>query len=104
MQQPAESIWTTVVTVLEISFGLEILADGRHRRQLGEAFGRMLEEDLEGRVLPFCRSSETRRARRRASPHGSVGPAVRSRAATRRSPASSPPGEGPRRPAARGIL
>ena len=51
--QPSESIWTTAVTVFEIRFGLEILADGGRGRQLQDAFVRVLEEDFEGRVLPF---------------------------------------------------
>lgn len=51
--QPPESIWTTSITVFEVRFGLEILASGRRRRLLEEAFGKMLEEDFEGRVVPF---------------------------------------------------
>jgi len=51
--QPPESVWTTSVTVFEVRFGLEILASGRRRRLLEEAFGKMLEEDFEGRVVPF---------------------------------------------------
>jgi predicted nucleic acid-binding protein len=51
--QPAESIWTTSITVFEIRFGLEILASGRRRRLLEEAFGKTLEEDFEGRIVPF---------------------------------------------------
>jgi len=51
--QPPESIWTTSITVLEVRFGLEILASGRRRRALEEAFSKMLEEDFEGRVVPF---------------------------------------------------
>ena len=51
--QPPESIWTTSVTVFEIRFGLEILASGRRRRLLEDAFSRMLEEDFEGRIVPF---------------------------------------------------
>jgi toxin FitB len=51
--QPAESIWTTSVTVFEVRFGLELLATGRRRRRLEEAFAKALEEDFEGRVLPF---------------------------------------------------
>lgn len=51
--QPPESIWTTSVTVFEIRFGLELLASGRRRRLLEDAFNRMLEEDFEGRVVPF---------------------------------------------------
>ena len=55
--QPAESIWTTSITVYEIRFGLEILAMGRKRRTLEEAFAQMLAEDFEGRVVPFDESS-----------------------------------------------
>jgi predicted nucleic acid-binding protein len=52
-EQPSESVWTTAVTVFEVRFGLKILVDGRRRRQLEVAFGRMLADDLEGRVLAF---------------------------------------------------
>ena len=55
--QPPESIWTTAVTVFEIDFGLEILVDGRRRRQLEDAFDRLLEDDFEGRILPFERTA-----------------------------------------------
>jgi predicted nucleic acid-binding protein len=51
--QPAESIWTTSMTVFEIRFGLELLADGRRRKRLEDTFKRCLEEDFEGRVQPF---------------------------------------------------
>lgn len=50
---PAESVWTTSVTVFEIRLGLEILVEGRRRRDLEEAFAKALEEDFENRVLPF---------------------------------------------------
>lgn len=50
---PPESVWTTSVTVFEVRFGLEILAAGRRRRLLEEAFAQALEMDFEGRVLPF---------------------------------------------------
>ncbi|HJQ37842.1 MAG TPA: type II toxin-antitoxin system VapC family toxin [Thermoanaerobaculia bacterium] len=51
--QPAESIWTTSITVFEVRFGIELLAPGRRRRSLEEAFQTMLEEDFEGRIVPF---------------------------------------------------
>lgn len=51
--QPPESIWTTSITVFEVRFGLELLANGRRRRLLEEAFSKTLEEDFEGRVVPF---------------------------------------------------
>jgi predicted nucleic acid-binding protein len=50
---PPESVWTTSITVFEVRLGLEILEAGRRRRQLEEAFAKALEEDFEGRVLPF---------------------------------------------------
>ena len=51
--QPPESIWTTAITVFEIRFGLELLADRRWRQRLEGAFAKALEEDFEGRVLSF---------------------------------------------------
>ena len=51
--QPAESIWTTAITVFEVRMGLELLATGRRRRMLEDACAKMLEEDFEGRVLSF---------------------------------------------------
>ena len=51
--EPQESIWTTSITVFEVRFGLEILASGRRRRSLEEAFRKMLEEDFEGRIVSF---------------------------------------------------
>jgi predicted nucleic acid-binding protein len=56
-QQPPESIWITAVTVFEMHFGLELLTRGRRRRQLEEAFARALDEDFEGRILPFEQSA-----------------------------------------------
>lgn len=50
---PAESIWTTSVTVFEIWTGLELLEPGRRRHRLEEAFSQLLTEDLQGRVQPF---------------------------------------------------
>ncbi len=52
-RQSVESVWTTTITVFEIRFGIENLAGGRRRHQLEEFFNQALEEDLEGRVLPF---------------------------------------------------
>ena len=52
---PPESVWTTSVTVFEVRLGLEILATGRRRRRLEEAFSRAIEEDFENRVAVFDR-------------------------------------------------
>jgi predicted nucleic acid-binding protein len=51
--QPPESIWTTSITVFEIRFGLEILASGRRRRALEDAFNAVIEQDFEGRIVGF---------------------------------------------------
>jgi toxin FitB len=55
--QPSESIWMTAVTVFEVHFGLELLARGRRRRQPEDEFARALDEDFEGRILPFEQSA-----------------------------------------------
>ena len=51
--QPSESVWTTSVTVLEIRTGIELLSPSRRRQHLESTFDQLLEDDLEGRVLPF---------------------------------------------------
>ena len=51
--QPPESVWTTSITVFEARFGLALLPSGKRRRALDGAFERLLEEDLEQRVLAF---------------------------------------------------
>lgn len=55
--QPAESIWTTAVTVFEIRTGLELLESGRRRTQLEQAFDRLLSAELDGRVQSFDQSA-----------------------------------------------
>ncbi len=52
-RQPAESIWTTSITVFESRLGLALLPKGRRRQRLEASFDRLLEEDLENRVLAF---------------------------------------------------
>jgi predicted nucleic acid-binding protein len=52
-QQPAESIWTTSITVFEVRTGLELLDPGQRRRDLERAFALLLDDDLEGRVQSF---------------------------------------------------
>jgi toxin FitB len=52
-QQPRTSVWITAITILEIHFGLEIMADGRRKLAREEAFTRLIEEKLERRVASF---------------------------------------------------
>jgi predicted nucleic acid-binding protein len=51
--QPAESIWTTSITVFEVRTGLELLQPGPRRQQLEQAFDQVLDEDLHDRVQSF---------------------------------------------------
>jgi predicted nucleic acid-binding protein len=51
--QPAESIWTTSITIFEVRTGLELLDPSRRRQRLESAFEQLLTEDLDGRVLAF---------------------------------------------------
>lgn len=51
-RQPRTSIWTTAITVLEIRFGLQIMAAGKKRNALMQGF-EMLLEKIEHRVAAF---------------------------------------------------
>jgi hypothetical protein len=65
-QQALESIWTTAVTVFEVRFGIKLLSPGRRRRQLEDAFSRVLDEDFQARILPFDRDAAVEAASRAA--------------------------------------
>lgn len=47
------SIWTTVISIMEIRFGLATMPSGRRRDQQLAEFQRVMEDDLQHRVLPF---------------------------------------------------
>lgn len=55
--QPAESLWTTAVTVFEIRTGLELIGPSKRRDRLIAAFEQLVTEDLDGRVLAFDRAA-----------------------------------------------
>jgi len=57
--QPAESVWITSVTVFETRFGIASLPSGRRHQALESAFDRLLQEDLENRVLDFDSAAAT---------------------------------------------
>ncbi len=60
--QPAESIWTSSITVFEVRLGLALLPKGRRRQLLEAAFDDLLAEDLEHRVLDFDSAAATEAA------------------------------------------
>lgn len=51
-QQPRTSIWTTSITVLEVRFGLQIMAAGKRRSALVQAFEGLLDK-ISQRVASF---------------------------------------------------
>jgi predicted nucleic acid-binding protein len=52
-QQPWESVWTTAITVFEVTVGIGSLPRGSRRARLMEAFEELLSDDLENRILEF---------------------------------------------------
>ena len=52
-RQPAESIWTTSITVFEVKTGLHLLPPSRRRQDLERAFDALLTDDLDGRIQSF---------------------------------------------------
>jgi predicted nucleic acid-binding protein len=50
--QPRSSIWTTSITILEIRFGLQIVASGKSRSALLKGFESLLES-IEHRIAHF---------------------------------------------------
>ena len=58
--QSMDSVWTTSISIFEISFGLHALPDGKRKKALQDAFDGMLAEDLEYHVLDFDRAAAIR--------------------------------------------
>src|SRR3954454_14948118 len=70
--QRRESLWTTAITVFEIRTGLEILALGRRRQSLEDAFEVALAVAFAGRVVPFDETA-AQSARRVAAMRRKIG-------------------------------
>jgi hypothetical protein len=49
-QQPRTSVWITAITMLEIHFGLQIMADGGRKLARTKAFGQLIGDVLERRI------------------------------------------------------
>jgi toxin FitB len=52
-RQPELSVWTTSVTVFEIRNGIEMLPRSRRRGSLESEFERVIEDDIQRRIVPF---------------------------------------------------
>ena len=59
---PADSVWTTAITVFEIRHGLGILPRGQKQRTLTAAFEALLHNELSGRILEFTVAAATEAA------------------------------------------
>ena len=51
--QPADSVWITSITLFETRFGIALLPRGTRQRALEASFDRLVQVDLENRVLDF---------------------------------------------------
>jgi predicted nucleic acid-binding protein len=60
-KQSRTSVWTTSVTILEIRFGLQIMAAGGRRSLLLEAFEALIEK-MGHRIAPFDDAAATQAA------------------------------------------
>lgn len=65
-QQSRTSIWTTSITVLEIRFGLQIMATGKRRSSLLQSFESLLEK-MGQQIAPFDNDAATQAANLMAS-------------------------------------
>ncbi|HEX6497290.1 MAG TPA: type II toxin-antitoxin system VapC family toxin [Acidobacteriaceae bacterium] len=61
-RQPRQSVWTTSITVFEVRFGLQIMALGKRRTFLMQAFERLLRDVLEQRIAEFGSDAAQRAA------------------------------------------
>ncbi len=52
-----DEVWTTVITIFEVRFGLHRLAFGRKRQRLESAFNALIDQDLMGRIVPVDRAA-----------------------------------------------
>jgi predicted nucleic acid-binding protein len=51
--QPALSLFITTITQAELLYGIELLPEGKRRRELSNAVRAILSDEFRGRVLPF---------------------------------------------------
>jgi len=68
-QQPRTSVWICSVTVLEIRYGLQILAPGRRRSALTAMFENLVAHAIEGRIAPFDSEAAERASEMMATRH-----------------------------------
>jgi len=58
-RQAELSVWTTSITIFEIRYGMELLPRSRRRASLESEFERLIEDDIQGRIVPFDAQAAT---------------------------------------------
>jgi toxin FitB len=58
-RQAELSVWTTSITIFEIRYSIELLPRSRRRASLEAEFERLIEDDIEGRIVPFDAQAAT---------------------------------------------
>jgi toxin FitB len=58
-RQAELSVWTTSITIFEIRHGIELLPRSRRRASLEAEFERLIEDDIQGRIVPFDAQAAT---------------------------------------------
>jgi toxin FitB len=58
-RQAELSVWTTAITIFEIRHGIELLSKSRRRASLEAEFERFIEDDIQGRIVPFDAQAAT---------------------------------------------
>ena len=51
--QPSKSVWTSAITLMELRYGVNIMPIGRRRQTLADGLESVLENEIEGRIVPF---------------------------------------------------
>ena len=50
---PAQSLYLSSITVAEMRYGVELMAEGKRRAALEESINALIEREYENRILPF---------------------------------------------------
>jgi toxin FitB len=58
-RQAELSVWTTSITIFEIRYSIALLPRSRRRASLEAEFERLIEDDIQGRIVPFDAQAAT---------------------------------------------
>ena len=61
-KQPAASVWTTTITLMELRFGIASMPIGKRRQILSQGLENVLRHEIEGRIVSFDLAAAERAA------------------------------------------